>query len=323
MLVDERFTIRAFRAGDEPQILDLFARCFPHAPRSLEHFRWKYQSNPFGNERISLAFDPDGRLVGHYAGYPVRLCGTGSPTRRADGLESPSHIAHHIGDTMTDPAVRHVGRGPSSILGRVAQHFYDTFCEGRVAFNFGFNVANIQKFSTRFLRAVRVEPVSYRVWAHPARMARWQRWARGYQIEIVREVTDELGNLSHGFMVRRDAQYLRWRYLQHPEVSYLFLALRRWRKLAGWSVFRIREDHLIWVDGLFDSPGSAGILLRQAADGRPIECWNGGDELRALGFESRPEPQDLGVMCVPFAMTDAVERIRQSFFYTMGDSDLF
>lgn len=303
------FQIRSFRAGDEPQILDLFARCFPHAPRSLEHFRWKYQRNPFGNERISLAFDPDGRLVGHYAGYPVRL---------TDG-----NLAHHIGDTMTDPAVRHVGRGPSSILGRVAQHFYETFCEGRVAFNFGFNVSNIQKFSTRFLRAVRVEPVWYRVWPHPAPIARWQRWTRGYQIEIVREVTEELGGLGDGFMVRRDAQYLRWRYLQHPEVSYLFLALRRWRKLAGWSVFRIRDGRLLWVDGLFDSPGSAGILLRQAAEGRQIECWNPDDALDRLGFESRPEPQDLGVMCVPFKMPDAVERIRRSLYYTMGDSDLF
>jgi hypothetical protein len=306
MLVDERFTIRSFRAGDEPQILDLFARCFPHAPRSLEHFRWKYQSNPFGNERISLAFDPDGRLVGHYAGYPVNLI---------DG-----NLAHHIGDTMTDPAVRHVGRGPSSVLGRVAQHFYDTFCEGRVAFNFGFNVANIQKFSTRFLRAVRVAPVAYRVWEQPPPIARWQRWARGYQVEIVREVTHELGDLGHGFMVRREPQYLRWRYLQHPDVSYLFLALRRWRKLVGWSVFRHRDDRLLWVDGLFDSPSSACILLRQAADGRPIEGWNP----RPLpGFKSRPEPQDLGVMCVPFTMPDAAERMRQSFVYTMGDSDLF
>jgi hypothetical protein len=314
--MDERFTIRAFQPGDEPHILGLFNRCFPHASRTLEHFRWKYQNNPFGNERISLAFDPDGRLVGQYAGYPVRLCGAGSQPAHPDGLESPSHIAHHIGDTMTDPAVRHVGRGPSSILGRIAQHFYDTFCEHKVAFNFGFNVANIQKFSTRFLRAVRVAPVAYRVRTRPPKIARWQRWARGYQIEIVREPTAEYDGLNSGFMVRRDAQYLRWRYLQCPDVSYLFLALRRWRRLVGWAVFRVMEGRLLWVDGL----GSTDILLRQAAGGRQIECWSGDP---ALGFESRPEPQDLGVMCVPFTMGDAPERMAAGFHYTMGDSDLF
>ena len=45
--------------------------------------------------------------------------------------------------------------------------------------------------------------------------------------------------------------------------------------------------------------------------------------LRELSFESVPEPQDLSVMCVPFAMPDAVERMRGQLYYTMGDSDLF
>ena len=63
-MLSAEFQIRSFRSGDEPQILDLFARCFPHAPRTLEHFRWKYQNNPFGNERISLAFDDEGGWSG-------------------------------------------------------------------------------------------------------------------------------------------------------------------------------------------------------------------------------------------------------------------
>ena len=37
MPADERFVTRPFRDGDEETILDLFARSFPHAPRSLEH----------------------------------------------------------------------------------------------------------------------------------------------------------------------------------------------------------------------------------------------------------------------------------------------
>ena len=71
-------------------------------------------------------------------------------------------------------------------------------------------------------------------------------------------------------------------------------------------------DRLLWVDGL----GETDILLRQAADGRPIACWGGNHR-----FQPRPEPQELGLMCVPFGMADAPERMK-GFRYTMGDSDL-
>src|SRR5689334_25445425 len=110
-----RFVTRAFREGDEDAILDLFARSFPHAPRSRQSFDWKYRRNPFGNGRISLTFDDEGRLAGHYAGYPVPFVDVGRASAR------PTFLAHQIGDTMTSPDVRHVGRGPTSILGRTAR----------------------------------------------------------------------------------------------------------------------------------------------------------------------------------------------------------
>src|SRR5258708_15465758 len=52
-----------------------------------------------------------------------------------------------------------------------------------------------------------------------------------------------------------------------------FLALRRWRRLVGWGVFRVIEGRLFLIDGL----GATAILFRQAAGGRQIECWNGED----------------------------------------------
>ena len=64
-------------------------------------------------------------------------------------------------------------------------------------------------------------------------------------------------------------------------------------------------------------------LLRQVADGKPIECWSRDESLHTFGFEQRAEPQDLGLMCVPFTMPDATARMRESLYYTWGDSDLF
>ena len=319
---------RAYRAGDEGQILDLFARAFPHAPRPLEHFRWKYRDNPFGNERISLTFSDD-RLVAHYAGYVVPFF--------VDGREV---LAHQIGDTMTDVSVRHIGRGPTSILGRTALDFYARFCEGQIAFNYGFNVGNIQKISLRYLRSDRVEPVAYRVAPVPRPIGRASRWLRGHQLEVVRETTPEWDAFfaraanAYRFLVRRDARYVRWRYLQSPDAEYTVVAVRKWRRLVGWIAFRIRGNRFTWGDALFDPrhADAVEVTLRHVVPAYPveeIEAWFPprpsffDDALKDLGFESRPDPQDLSVMCVPFTWADVVARMRAELYYSWGDSDLF
>lgn len=327
------FTTRAYREGDETAILELFAKSFPHASRGLEHFSWKYRENPFGNGRISLTFDEETRLVGHYSGYPVPF------------YEDGRHVlAHQIGDTMTEVSIRHVGRGPTSILGRTALHFYEQFCEGRVAFNYGFNVANIQRFSLRFLRSDRVEPVTYRVRdlrEHPMeRIPRAERWLRGYSLELLNESGPELDDLfdraagAYRFTVARNAAYVQWRYLQCPDVRYFVVAIRKWQRLAGWVAFRIRENRFVWGDAFFDPAHSDAIevALRHLVPSYPVDTIEGwfpprppwfDTILGALHFQTRPEPQDLSVMCVPFAWPEVVGSMREDLYYTWGDSDLF
>jgi hypothetical protein len=323
--------VRAFREGDEAAILDLFARSFPHAPRTHEHFEWKYRRDPYGNEHISLSFDEAQRLVGHYAAYCVPFW-----------CDDRDVIAHQVGDSMTDVSVRHIGRGPTSVFGQTALHFYDTFCDGRIAFNYGFNVGNVQKLSLRFLRSDRVESVAYR-WRDMKTLrpiTRAERISRGYRLQLVREATPEFDELfarvakDYRVLVRRDTRYLQWRHLDAPEGLSFVIAIRKLRRLVGWSAFRIREDRLTWGDALFDRRYSAApeVLLRHVAPEYPvaaIEAWFPSRPawfsslLDAMHFERRPEPQDLSLMCVPFTMADATARMRESLYYTMADSDLF
>jgi hypothetical protein len=332
MPADDRFYVRPYRDGDEPAILDLFARSFPHAPRGPKHFGWKYRESPYGSGRISLALDGE-RLVGHYAGYLV-------PFR----VEGRDVLAHQIGDTMTDPSIRHIGRGETSVLGRTALDFYSRFCEGAVAFNFGFNVANIQRFSLRFLRSHRVEPVCYRLLDLAVRplnpIRRPERVLSGYQFEAVTDVDAEWDALfarvwrHYGFSVRRDAEWVRWRYLTSPDRRYAVVAVRKWRQLVGWIVYSLRGESLIWGDALFhpDFPEAASVVLRHLVPQLPVRRVEGwfparprwfDAVLQNLGFAGQPEPQDLSLMCVPFTMHDAVERMRSGLYYTMGDGDLF
>jgi Acetyltransferase (GNAT) domain len=333
MPVDPRFTVRTFRAGDEEQILQLFHRAFPHASRGVEHFRWEYQRNPYGNERIALTFDENGHLVAQYAGYPMAMIDEGGEL-----------IANQIGDIMTARSVRQVGRGRTSILARTAQHFYDAFCRGKVAFNYGFTTDSHRQLSVRFLGSDAVEPAPYRV-RDLARnpivpITRRERLLRGWQIELVNDAGAEFDDFfarvapAYRFLVRRDARYLRWRYLDCPDVSYFIVAIRKWRRLAGWSVFGVRGSRLAWGDALFDPryPEAADALLRHVVPKCPVGRIDGWFPsrpewfdriLHRMQFDCMPDPQDLSLMCVPFDLTDATARMTDRFYYTYGDSDLF
>jgi len=162
----------------------------------------------------------------------------------------------------------------------------------------------------------------------------------GYQLELVRDFGPEFDQFfarvapSYGFLVRRDAQYLRWRYLECPDPGAFVVAIRKWRRLVGWSVFRVREKNLSWGDALFDPDhiDAVEVLIRHVAPSYPvdqIEAWFPArpawfaEALQSMGFKMENHPQDLSLMCVPFVLADATARMRESLYYTMGDSDLF
>jgi hypothetical protein len=334
----EGFFVREYREGDEEQILPMFCKSF-YVERSLARWRWEYRENPYGTPAISQAFAEDGRLAAHYAGYPVRFHNeTGGKPRTLPALQ--------IGDTMTEPAFRHVGRGPTSLLGRTVRHYYARFCEGQVAFNYGFNTGNIQRFSTSFVGARRLESLPFHVLdlerrplAAPGPLL--SRLA-GYRIERIAHFDERWDSFfqrvrgAYRLLVERDARYLEWRYARCPEAGYFLYALFRRRELAGWSVFRYKGARLLWGDGLFDPrhPDAVRQLLarvlaapehRQASS---VETWITSrpawwaELVLKLGFESRPEPDDLGFVFVPFG-EDPEADFRAHLYYTMGDSDLF
>jgi hypothetical protein len=333
----EPFVVRSFQEGDEARILPLFRRSF-FVDRSIERFRWEYEENPYGNRKISEAFTEDGRLVAHYAGYPVRFH---SETRG-------TLTALQVGDTMTEPSVRQVGRGPTSLLGRTVRHYYARFCQGQVAFNYGVNTGNIQRFSMSFVGARRLEDLPYHV--RDARLPvpvprPWLTRLGGWRVERVRHLDERWDELfrrvrkDYRLLIERDARYLEWRYARCPDVESFIWAVFRRRRLVGWSVFRHRGEQgerLAWGDALFDpaAPAALPLLLAHVLaapehqSAQTVETWLSSrpawwsERVRALGFESRPEPQGLGFVFVPFEV-DPEEDFRAALYYTMGDSDLF
>lgn len=336
----ESYRVREYRPGDESQILPIFEGSF-FVPRSRERWSWEYTENPYGNLNISEAFAADGQLVAHYAGFPVRF--------RLPGGAEPV-VALHIGDTMTLPGVRHVGRGPTSLLGRTVRHFYARFCQGRVAFNYGFNTGNIQRFSMAFVGAQRLEDLPFHVLPLPAPalttqpvgLRRLLPESGGWQCQRMDDFDPRFDELfarvaaGYGMLVERDARYLSWRYHRQPGNDYRVYACLHRGRLVGWGVFRRLGNALVWGDALFDPSDHRGMrqllahVLAQPehAGVTQVETWATSRPgwwrplLQSIGFEERPEPQGLGLVYVPFEI-DPGEGMREHLYYTMGDSDLF
>jgi len=139
---------------------------------------------------------------------------------------------------------------------------------------------------------------------------------------------------SYRFLVRRDARYVRWRFLDSPDVRYTLVTIRRRGVLVGWIAYRLLEDRFLWGDALFDPrfPGAIDAVLRHVAplhSAKTIEAWFPprpewfDAKLHSLGFETEPEPAGLSVMCVPFAEPEATATMREALYYTWADSDLF
>jgi SAM-dependent methyltransferase len=339
------FAIRPYMAGDEDDIVPLFNQVF-HTERGLDHWYWKYRDNPYGSHRISVGISPEGEVVSHYAGYPIPFCST------IEGGGTPCYfLTVHAGDTFTHPKVRRIGLGKTGLLARTTFYYYAKFLEGFVPFAFGFNTAVIKQLGERYLGYQFGDPVVQ--WAKDLSKDRSGRPGlldaifSGFRAEEVFCVNDEWDDFfsrvspSYGFLVKRDARYLAWRYLNCPDKAYRLFTVRRRGTMVGWSVFAVSGRRLIWGDALFDNRflDGASFLLRHAAAAcsppvEGIDAWFSRnpswwpEHLGSIGFEAAPQPDGLTLCYRTFRNTllsgDAVtERLRDHFYYTRGDSDLF
>ncbi len=334
------FIIRNYIPGDEDKIIEMFNEVFGQR-RDLAHWFWKYRDNPYGSYRISLAISEEGTLGAHYAGYPVRVFSSvpsGSP------LET---TAYQLGDKMTRKAYRSVGFGRSALIARTYARFKESYVDDTVPFCYGFAAHHSLRFGVSVLQYADIEPVPYRrISLDRLKKSVGSGLGRIFSPVKVREEgsmgtqwTDFFYSVAadYGCLVKRDAVYLSWRYLRRPDRKYLILSVRTKDKFTGWSVFFREGNKLIWGDALFKAgdPESVRALLgrvsaHKAARGADtIECWfpprpQWWDRiLEEIGFRKETEPNNLHFTLPIYRDLRTVEATRKSFYYSIGDSDLF
>jgi SAM-dependent methyltransferase len=333
----DNFFMKSYAQSDEYNILPMFNKVF-HVSRTLNHWYWKFRDNPYGSYKISVASSEEGVLVAHYAGYSVPFYFSLDKRK--------NFLSYQIGDTMTSPDVRNVGRGRTGILARMSYYFYAKFCEGHVPFIYGFNTANIKKLGMRCLGYTYIDPVT--LWVKDIAkdpfkpLSRIKRLFSGYSVKEIHSISDEWDVFFdrvcdfYIFLVRRDSTYLKWRYLECPDRIHRIFAVYKRGNIVGWSVFVEKEKKIIWGDALFDSRylEAAKFMLSSlfTKEFSGYECIEGWfpqhpewwvHQLKRLGFTPTDEPNNLTPGFVIFEEPIRLEKLKNYFYYTIGDSDLF
>ncbi|MCX5883781.1 MAG: class I SAM-dependent methyltransferase [Deltaproteobacteria bacterium] len=315
--------IRGYRKNDEHRILPLFRKIFNN-PRTIDHWNWKYRDNPYGRYHIIAAFSESGELAAHFAGYPVPFYSANTHTN----IQSIQG-----GDTMTNPAFRSSGRGSTSVLSRIANCFYDKFCSGGVPFIYGFNTGTIRKFGERFLQYEYLPQVPFHVreasTVSTDLFGRIFQRLKGVKVQQVHAAGLEFDRFfqkvsrHYGLLVKRDGQYLRWRYLSCPDRVHRLVVVSRWGRMAGWGVFSLRGETLVWGDALCepDNVQDMAFLLNHVVEG--IRRESPVTRIEAWFFSITDEPNMMAPCFKFFSRDFSIDYFRKNLYYSMGDSDLF
>jgi hypothetical protein len=336
----DRVFLRTYRVGDERDILPMFKAVF-RTDRTMAHWKWKFQNNPFGNHKIALAVTEENAIAAHFCGYAVPFFSSVGGPREILSLQGA--------DTMTHPRFRQMGLGSTSVLTRAATYFFNKFCVDDMPFMYGYNTGHIKKFGERFLGYRYMSPIPYHVLnidehkrSKPGFLARMGRYLSPSTLEPVSHMVAEFDHLfnraceDYGLLVKKDAAYLQWRYLDCPDGKHRLFAVNVRGRLVGWSVFSLRDDVLVWGDALFEkksaryvAPMIDDILKNHFPDVKRIEGWFSrepewwSETLEDAGFEVTKDPQELAAGIIFFDETFTLSFVDRHLYYTMGDSDLF
>jgi len=325
MSEETQYVFRELREEDLSSWLETRALCFPEdEPFDEEVFHRFHTLNPAG-ARILVAVDGE-EVVSSYVAQPLRA--------RAGGEDV---FFSHVVDSMVHPDHR-VGLKNPGLFVRTAQAFFDRYGD-MDAVHYGWPVERALRVGRRFLeyRVVREELALVRELggtgdelpagvveletAGPEALALWERCAGGWEASAV-----------------RDADFLRWRFLEHPRRRYAVLAAPEGDgALAGLCVVgldeALSEGARALVDWLVPS-GSEDVsrLLEEAARARVRAA--GGERIVASlppwsadfaafqerGWQVRPTPYSLCARC--FDRRIDLDLLGRGWWLTLADGDL-
>lgn len=321
-----RFLVRPLAPDghDCAAVLALFERVFGHRGTAQWH-TWKYIQ---GDARAVGLWSEDGQLLAHYGGVP-RV------------LQAATGVLHavQIGDVMVAPEVRGLltRRGP---FFQVCSRFFgDWVGTGRdFALAFGFPNARHMKLGRVMDLYHDVLPVMGVHWpsGSPPLPFGWR--CEKVDGDAACALADRLwpamragqAGLTLGV---RDGAYLRWRFVQRPDMEYAFLALRRWpwqAAHAARALAVVRIDEAAGSLQVLDVIGGAAAMpamlraVRQEAARRGLQAqaWACGQSLQWMCAHGAVQDGPVASLAVARASAlDAAMLADMRWWWTGGDTD--
>lgn len=347
MTTERTWRTRRYQPGDEHDLLALFNRLFGKQ-RSLEHWQWQFEHNPYARPTICVARrESDDLLVGSHVIMPIALNTAGTRVLAGHTLDLVVHEDFRrqglFQTTARECFTWCLERGLRAVIAFPNSQSYPGFVR-----SLGWShILDPQRWDLRtglrgvlgsagWARALTWAPDL--VWRGLSRIhlgggaawnVEWRRTAPEDHDLLWAECAPELK-----LALWKDREYLAWRYDQNPDHEFEYVTLREGLRLRAVAVvFRQYGCDMIceWI--CRRAPGTAlGRALVRAVCERAL--WCGADRVSFLGhddgyfarclagFQARLAPECVltgrGLEDGPL---DALVRDRRNWTVTYGDAD--
>lgn len=326
--------IREYQDEDREAALDLvnrvFASAFDHyAPKNLDWWKWKFEEGPSGHKSLVVE-DPEGRLIGFYAGLLLEVRAAGQSFRFAQSV-----------DTVVDPTFRRGLKNPGLFV-RLAQAYESSFAgPDRAAVMYGLPIPNAYRIGARFMDYWMLRAQSALVLRDDRKLPPIDPALDVVDCANFGEDLDPLAQRSFGREVwvgRRDSKWMNWRFPARAEDPYHRLQVLHaasgqvlanvvWREahFLGRPVLAI-VDAIVPPDEKAAHAAALRVLLSIAAERQrdlvtlaaPTSAW--ASQLVEFGF--RTEPTLYVMVGRPFHPDLDPRALRESWHYTLADLDV-
>jgi hypothetical protein len=288
------YTIRPYNPGDESGILELFKAAFKH-DRLIEEWRWRFIDNPSGKACIYVC-DDIGKIIGHYAVSPAIFNVKGSEyvgTQEIDLMVSSDYTK---------------GLKKAGIFLKLGKILYEHVKRDGIHFTFGFPNQNSSPIGAKHLGWVKMDEIplysfyldkkiidkkfkdsltkklmAFAFYEAQLTFFRLVRSFNSQKLNDIRQIDsfdEDVNTLwkenskNYEISIIRNADYLNWRFFQHPKKPYKVFGLYKDKSLYGYIALKIQESEqdsfkeglIVDIFTRWDDIKTAKLLLIKAID---------------------------------------------------------